>query len=180
MNPQMGVTAYLANQFGFSETGRYVLDTKIKPRLLDIGLKVYDPFVECGNGLDLERLARLEKHADVKDYWLEFSRSVTPKNNALMRTSDCLLAILDGGFSVDDGVASEIGFYAAIARGPIFALRSDFRCGENLAISINAQVLGYILMSGGSLADGPNATEKWFSSIQTWYDSLRTREPEHR
>src|SRR3989344_4075020 len=155
--------AYLANQFGFSETGRYVLDTLIKPRITAMGITIHDPFVECGKVLDLSSIARLERYEDRRRFWADFSRKVTPINNGLMRRSDCQLPILDGGHAIDDGVASEMGYYAGIARGPIFALRSDFRCGENIAVTINPQLLGYILLSKGYLSDGPNAMERWFS-----------------
>ena len=171
------VKAYLANQLGFSETGRYILDNLIKPRIERIGIIVNDPFLECGKELDLEYVSTLERHEDQRRYWEVFSKKVTPINNALMKNSDCLLAILDGGRGVDDGVSSEIGYYAGINRGPIFALRSDFRCGENMAVSINPQLLGYILMSDGHLAHGPNAMNEWFNEIKKWYEFRRNSLP---
>ena len=164
------IKAYLANQFGFSETGRYILDTLIIPEIEKIGITVFDPFKGCEKKLDLGYLSQLERYEERVKYWDKFSKKIAPINNDLMHNSDCLLAILDGGHSVDDGVASEIGYYAGIKRGPIFALRSDFRCGENIAVSINPQILGYILQSGGTLVDGPNAIERWFSEIKKWYD----------
>lgn len=164
--------AYLANQFGFSETGRYLLENLIKPRISDIGIIINDPFLECGKEVDFVYLSKLQSYDGKVNYWAEFSRKVTPINNQLMQDSDCLLALLDGGPAVDDGVASEIGYYAGIARGPIFALRSDFRCGENIAVSINPQVLGYILQSKGSLVDGPDAINRWIKEIEKWYDSF--------
>jgi len=165
------VRAYLANQFGFSETGRFILDTLIKPRITAIGITINDLFLECGKELDFGYLSKLTSHEDKVRYWEIFSRKVTPINNRFMQGSDCLLAILDGGPAVDDGVASEIGYYAGIRRGPIFALRSDFRSGENIAVSINPQLLGYIT-SRGKLIDGPNALERWFQAIKDWYDSF--------
>jgi hypothetical protein len=166
------IKGYLANQFGFSETGRYILDTLIKPRITAMGIKIYDPFVECGKTLDFAYLLKLKRLDKVMDYWKGFSEQVAPINNRLMHLSDCQLAILDGGPAVDDGVASEIGYFAGIKRGPIFALRSDFRCGENIAVSINPQILGYILLSKGYLAEGSNALEKWFAQIKAWKDAF--------
>ncbi len=166
------VRAYLATQFGFSETGRYILDTLIKPRITCMGITINDPFLECGKELDIGHLSSLDRYEDRMRYWREFSRKVTPINNRLMRDSNCLLAILDGGHAVDDGVAGEIGYYAGIERGPIFALRSDFRCGENMAVSVNPQLLGYILQSGGELIDGPEALNRWFGAINEWYVSF--------
>lgn len=146
----------------------------IKPRIKEIGITIYDPFLECEKELDFIRLYNLKSYEAKRDYWYEFSSKVAPINNRLMQDSDCMLPILDGGHSIDDGVASEIGYYAGIKRGKIFALRSDFRCGENMAVSINPQVLGYILQSGGALIDGTNSLERWFYEISAWYSKFIT------
>ena len=167
------VTAYLANQFGFSETGRYILENLIKPKIQKIGIFIADPFLECGKEFDLDSLSKLERYEDRIKYYVEFNAKVTPINNKLMRNSDCLLAVLDGGPQIDDGVASEIGFYAGIEQGPIFALRSDSRSGENIATSVNPQILGYIQQNKGVFVDGVNALERWFSEIQKWYNTLK-------
>jgi len=167
------VKAYLANQFGFSETGRYLLDHLIKPKIEEIGITINDPFAVCSKELDLKYLSGLKNYEEVRKYWERFSRKVTPINNKLMQKSNCLLAILDGGHTVDDGVASEIGYYYGIRKGPIFALRSDFRCGENLAVPINPQILGYIIQSRGKLITPPDAIERWFAIVKKWYDSLK-------
>jgi hypothetical protein len=166
------VRAYLANQFGFSETGRHLLETLVKPKIMEMGILINDPFIECGKELDYAYLAKLEKggkYSTLKRYWQEFSLKVTPINNRLMQNSDCMITILDGGHALDDGVSSEIGYYAGIARGPIFALRSDFRLAENITAPINTQVYGYILQSKGMLATVPDAIEKWFSAIKEWH-----------
>jgi len=172
----MGLKAYIANQFGFSKTGEFLLEELIKPGLLKIGVTALDPFEACGLEIDFKRLETLEKHEDIVAFWDEFNQKVTPINNKLIRDSDCLLAILDGGPAVDDGVASEIGYYAASGLGPIFALRTDFRCGENLAASINPQVYGYIKMTGGKLVDRASAGEKvidlWFEEIKLWVEKV--------
>src|SRR3989338_11384900 len=167
------VKAYLANQFGFSETGRYILDNLIKSRIEEIGIIILDPFIECAKQQDLSHLDSLTSYKDKMKFWNDFNLKVTPTNNQLMLESRCLLAILDGGPAIDDGVSSEIGFYAGIKQGPIFALRSDFRCGENIATTINSQVLGYILQSGGKLIDGKDSLERWFSEIERWYESVK-------
>jgi len=166
------IDAYLANQLGFSETGKYVLERKIKPRLREIGLNVLDPFVECAKELNFSQLEKLTLYSDVMKFWSEFNHRIPEINNKLMQRSDCMLPILDGGHAVDDGVASEIGYYAGLKRGPIFALRSDFRLSENLASTINPQILGYINLSGGKLIEGQHAMDKWFFAIKGWYDSF--------
>ena len=166
------VRAYLANQFGFSETGRYLLNNLFKPRLDKIGIKVLDPFVECANELNFSYIETLRLFKDRKKYWEEFSKKVASINNRLMQGADCLLAILDGGHAIDDGVASEIGYYAGIKRGPIFALRSDFRCGENIGTLINPQILGYIIQSKGKLCEPPDAIENWFKAVKAFRQAI--------
>jgi hypothetical protein len=178
------VKAYLANQLGFSETGKYILENLIIPKVNEIGITINDPFRECEKELDSKHLDKLEKYEDVRNYWDEFNSKVAPINNALMQNSDCQLAILDGGHAVDDGVSSEVGYYAAMKRGPIFALRSDIRRGENLATSINLQLRGYIVESGGKLVEAPDPEFKgekypvistWLSEVRKWSDGFREK-----
>ncbi len=166
------VKGYLANQLGFSETGRYVLDNLIKPRIEGIGIEILDPFVECAKKLDPKKVKILEKgsYSSLLRYWRKFSMEVPYINNKLMREADCMFAILDGGASMDDGVASEIGYYVGLnLSGPIFALRTDFRLSENIACLINPQVHGYII-TNGSLSTTLNG---FFKNINYWYESLR-------
>jgi len=163
------VKAYLANQLGFSETGRLILDNYIKPKITAMGIIINDPFVECGKELDLARLSLLKSYAEVMSYWRNFNLKVTPINNGLMRRSNCLLGILDGAHALDDGVSGEISFYAALELGPIFALRTDLRGGENIATLINPQILGYILMSEGFLS---TSLADWFAGIKKWKDAF--------
>lgn len=167
------VTIYLANQLGFSETGRYVLDHLFIPRLKEIGFDVFDPFVECGKLLDLSVLEICDKASGHQRFWEEFNRQVGPTNNKGMIESDCMGAILDGGHALDDGVSGEIGFYAGREIGPIFALRSDLRLAENLAAKVNPQITSYIEMSGGKLIDNyPNAIETWFDLLEKFYETF--------
>jgi len=167
--------AYLANQLGFSSTGTFVIEDLIKPRIEGIGITVYDSFLDCAKELDPSYLATLTTYEEVLRYWEIFSAKVTPINNKLMEQSDCLLAILDGGHAVDDGVASEIGYYTGIRRGPIIAVRTDFRGGENIAVSVNPQLWGYIRQSGGELIAGQDCLNRWFSAIEKWYTNFNRR-----
>ncbi|MEM4230773.1 MAG: nucleoside 2-deoxyribosyltransferase, partial [Candidatus Pacearchaeota archaeon] len=154
----------------------------IVPRIEKMGLIVFEPFRECGQKLQKEFQAalRLKNLRDRGEKYQELNMKIGDINNRLMEQSDCLLAILDGGHSVDDGVASEIGYFAGLGKGPIFALRSDFRAAENTSC-INAQVHIYIMRSGGKLVSSPNhrfknrkypILETWFYEIQNWLNSL--------
>ena len=172
----MKIKGYLSNQWGFSETGR-ILVKQVKDRIKDIGIVVLDPFEECGKELDFGELAKLTDFEAKRKYWEQFSRKVTPINNKLMRQSHCQFSILDGGPSVDDGVSSEIGYYAALVEegvipkgfGRIFALRSDFRLGENIGCLVNPQIEGYIYQTGGKISRN---LDDWFKDISSWYQQV--------
>jgi len=173
----MEIKGYLSNQWGFSETGR-ILVKQVKERIKEIGIAVLDPFEECEKELNLEELVRLNDYEEKKQYWEQFSRKVTPINNKLMRQSHCLFGILDGGYAVDDGVASEIGYYAALVEegivpkgfGRIFALRSDFRLGENIGCLVNPQIEGYVYQTGGKISQG---LDNWFKEIVLWHKLVK-------
>lgn len=144
--------AYLANQLGFNEIGRVFLASFKNQVEEKCRLKILDPFYECEKFLNYDKLSSLKLHSDIIAYWDEFNKKVPTTNNQLMLSSDCMIALLDGGHSLDDGVSSEIGYYnGRFPNKPIFALRTDFRLCENVAGKINAQVMGYIKLSGKNL-----------------------------
>ena len=172
----MKIKGYLSSQWGFSETGR-ILTKRIKDKIKDIGIVILDPFEECKKEMDFSELDQLTDFEEKRKYWEQFSRKVTPINNKLMRQSHCQLAILDGGHAVDDGVSSEIGYYAALVEegvipkgfGRIFALRSDFRSGENIGCLVNPQIEGYIHQTGGAVSKN---LDSWFKDIDVWYKEI--------
>ena len=45
-----------------------------------------------------------------------------------------------------------------------------------MAVSINHQILGYILQSGGGFVDGHDDIERWFKEVKHWCDALDWRE----
>jgi len=71
----------LLSQFGFSQTGEYMLDKVIKPRLEEIGVEICDPFFECGMVLDLDHANSMDKYDDRMTYFKEFSAKVPLINN---------------------------------------------------------------------------------------------------
>ena len=164
---------YVSNQFGFSELLRnHVLNAVIIPRLETIGFEVLEPFGECKKYHDPTYFASIRLYDERAAYLKDFNAKITSTNNALIDSSNCMAAVLDGGHAVDDGTASEIGYYAGRKIGPVFALRSDFRLAENLAAPVNIQIMDYITQSGGLLIDGPGAVEKWFLAIENFYKSM--------
>lgn len=144
--------AYISNQFGFSETGQYLLNNLFYPKIKELGIDILDPFVECSKYLDFDFLNNLDKksYLEVKEFWKSFNSKVTNINNDLMDRSDLMIALLDGGHTVDDGVASEIGYYFNLKK-PIFALRTDIRLVDNMMAPINTQIMGYVCGQGGGL-----------------------------
>ena len=175
----MKIKGYLTNQWGFSETGK-ILIKYVKEKIEDIGIAVLDPFEECSKELNLEELSRLVDIKSRKEYWMQFDKKVTPINNRLMRQSHCHLPILDGGSAVDDGVSSEIGYYAALVEegvisrgfGRIFALRTDIRLGENIGCTVNPQIEGYIRQTGGKIS---TTLDDWFKEIRLWYQIVNSQ-----
>jgi hypothetical protein len=172
----MEIKGYLTNQWGFSETGR-ILIKYVKEKIEDIGIVVLDPFEECSKELNLEELSRLTGFKSRREYWMQFDKKVTSINNKLMRLSHCHLPILDGGSAIDDGVSSEIGYYAALVEegvipkgfGRIFALRTDIRLGENIGCTVNPQIEGYIHQTSGKIS---TTLDDWFKEIKSWYQTV--------
>jgi hypothetical protein len=88
-----------------------------------------------------------------------------------------MLTVFDGGPSVDDGVASEIGYYAALVEekvfagnfGKIFALRTDWRLAENIGCIVNAQIEGYVYQTGGTIS---KKLDEWFECINHWHKQV--------
>ncbi len=167
---------YLANQFGFSQTGSSLLD-QIKLRLSCIGFTVFEPFCECNKEFEWEKLEQAKKSDSLDDYlafWKDINQTLGYINEQGMKRAHLMTALLDGGHSVDDGVAAEIGYFAALERGPIIALRTDLRCGENPACLINPQLLYFIEISGGQFI-GPDqgGLDGWYKALQEFYDNFK-------
>lgn len=137
-----------------------------------MGIKVLDPFIEVAKRLKLGPIDTSARYDEVMRNLKERNNKTGIINAELMQKADVFLAILDGGHTVDEGVASEIVDYSLSGRGPIIALRSDSRLVENIAAPINAQLLHYIEKSGGKLIEPPNALERWFAAVKEWYDSF--------
>lgn len=159
---------YLANQFGFSETGRLLLDKIIIPPL-ESKYKVLEPFLEGAKFYPKSGINSTDSYKKKVELLKEFNYTLGNYNNHLMRQSDKMTPILDGGHSVDDGIGSEIGFFYSLKKGPIIALRTDFRMNENIACIVNLQVERYIYDSGGKIL---TSMDEWFNElgIKRWHE----------
>ncbi|MEM4254460.1 MAG: nucleoside 2-deoxyribosyltransferase [Candidatus Woesearchaeota archaeon] len=174
----MLVPAYIANQFGFSTSGKELLDKFYNRLENEAGILPLCPFSACEEFFDKKRLGSLKTIDEQLAFWDEFNRIVGRVNyEVLMPKSKLMIAILDGSHSLDDGVAAEIGFYAAEYKGkkPIVGIRSDFRLSENPAAPINIAVRYFIDRGpyNGFFFNGPDAYDKAVRRIKELADKIR-------
>ncbi len=138
------VPAYIGSQLGFNVPGRFFLEKEFHPRLRAAGVLPLCPFTACAEYLDAGQRARAKTFAEAYEFWDAFNHLIGPVNyGMLMPRAKFMIAILDGGHVVDDGVAAEIGYFA-VKQGSAFGIRSDFRLSENLASSVNAAVRNFL------------------------------------
>jgi nucleoside 2-deoxyribosyltransferase len=141
-------TVYLASGLGFSHELKSYRD-KIKVRLAEIGCSVLDPWEQPFHGAIQQALSLTDWPARV-DAFGRVARQIGKSNEAMIRECDAILGVLDG-WEIDSGVASEIGYAAALGK-PCYGLRTNFRdCGDFDGIPINLQVLYWIEASGGRM-----------------------------
>jgi nucleoside 2-deoxyribosyltransferase len=138
---------YLANQLGFSETGKIILSKHIIPEL-EKYFTVLEPFRDSGT---IKKMTSQDA-----------AKAIILLNRKLMSKSKVMAPILDGSHATDDGIASEIAEYALKRIGPIIALRTDLRQHDS-NFAVNPQLSGYIRESGGKLC----------ASLAEWYSELR-------
>lgn len=164
------IWTYLGNQLGFSETGRIILYQHIVPRIKVIDLEVFEPFTECAKGVDFSRANTFSVYEDRVRFWKEFNEKMGPMNKLGMKKSRIMSPVLDGGPVLDDGVANEIGHYAAKRYGKIIALRTDFRLSENLGAIINPQIESDIYETDGKIC---RTMDDWYSELEKEYKRLK-------
>lgn len=160
------VPAYIASQLGFSESGRKTLEKFYFRLKTEANVVALCPFEACSEFFNKQKLESLRLVEEERNYLQEFNKLVGLINyGELMPRSKFMVAILDGGHQVDDGVASEIAYFAATYGGqnqdsrPIIGIRSDIRSAENVAAVINPAVR-YFLDYGtynGYLCQGSKA-----------------------
>jgi nucleoside 2-deoxyribosyltransferase len=138
---------YAAGPLGFVPYGADYQADDILSRLESAGFDPSDPWdtpAEAGAVYAMGDAANL---ADVQ----LANEEVGQSNITLIRSSDAVLAILDGA-DVDSGTASEIGYAAALGI-PVVGLRLDSRVtGGNGAPQVNLQVEAFIQQNDGTIA----------------------------
>jgi nucleoside 2-deoxyribosyltransferase len=129
---------YLASPLGFTEAGSYYRREFYLPALARV-VEPVDPWeltskeeVEEARGGGRER---------------EFALEIARRNAEAIRSCSMLAALLDGQ-EPDAGTVAEVGFAAALGLR-CFGLRSDLRQSGEAGMSVNLQVEGFIVQSGG-------------------------------
>jgi hypothetical protein len=173
------VPAYVASQLGFSASGKEQLDNFYGRLRDEAGVLALCPFTACGEYLNFAKLGEAKTIDEVLEFWDGFNKIVGPVNyGELMPRSKLMIAILDGGHALDDGVSAEIGFYAAEYKGkkPIVGIRSDFRLAENPAAPINPAVRYFIDQGpyNGAFFSGLDAYDKSVESIAKIAEGIKS------
>lgn len=127
---------YVAGPLGFTLPTRAFHDQVLLPAVRARGFEPLDPWAESAAQFEAAfALSGLEHDLALRTANL----AAGVANEALIRSCDAVLAVLDG-VDVDSGTAAEIGFAAALGR-PVVGWRSDLRqAGDNTASVVNLQV----------------------------------------
>jgi len=162
------VPAYVASQLGFNEPGKHFLAyfyNELKKR------KVLPlcPFMSCDEYLDISDLNDNMSVKDLTEFWKNFNENIIPSVNydTLIPNAKFMIAILDGSHGIDDGVSSEIAYFAS-NYGSVFGIRSDFRLAENIAGGVNSAVSHFFDKEryNGAYFEGPDAYDNALEYIQ--------------
>jgi hypothetical protein len=133
------IRCFVASAFGFTETGREYYQRVYLPTLATV-IEPVDPW----SLITSAEFAAAQASGPTRELSLEIGR----RNAAAIRSSDVLVAYLDGQ---DPGTIAELGF--AAGRGmPCFGLRTDFRDAGSVNVR-SLQVETFILESGGIVYD---------------------------
>lgn len=171
------VPAYVGSQLGFNEPGKYFLE-KFYKDLTELGVLPLCPFMSCDEYLDISNLNDDMSVKELTEFWKDFNKNIIPSVNydTLMPHAKFMIAILDGGHAVDDGVSSEISYFAS-NHGSVIGIRTDIRLAENIAGGVNSAVSCFFNEEryGGRLFEGPDAYKEALIYIKEFaQDMLKT------
>ena len=140
---------YLASPLGFSEAGRKFYYEKLVPLIIKSGLDVLDPW-KLTPAADIKKVEGMDYGPEKKTAWQELNLVMGKRNAEAIRSSDGMIAILDG-VDIDSGTASEIGYAYGLGK-LITGYRGDFRLSaDNEGSTVNLQVEYFIRSSGGEI-----------------------------
>ncbi len=171
------VPAYIGSQLGFNVPGKYFLE-KFYKDLTELGVLPLCPFMSCDEYLDISNLNDDMSVKELTEFWKNFNENIIPSVNydTLIPHAKFMIAILDGGHALDDGVSAEIGYFAS-NYGSVFGIRSDFRLAENIAGCVNSAVSHFFDEEryGGRYFEGPDAYKEALIYIEEFaQDMLKT------
>jgi hypothetical protein len=174
------VPAYVASQLGFNAPGRQYLKEFYSRLKREAGVLPLCPFAACEEYLTLSGLDSCKTIDQLFGFWEEFNSIIGPVNyETLMPASKLMIAILDGGHALDDGVSAEIGYYAGEYKGskPMVGIRSDYRLAENAAAPVNGAVRYFLdsIRYNGSLFTGFGAYDAALASIAQLTEQMRQK-----
>lgn len=138
---------YLASPLGFADSTRgFMAETIVH---LSEVVVVVNPWDDTSYGPALHRAHALTDISERKAAFHDMNLVIGAKNEAMIRSVDMLVAVLDG-VDVDSGTAGEMGFAYGLGK-PVYGLRTDFRItGDNEAAGVNLQLRYFIEQSGGA------------------------------
>jgi len=140
---------YLASPLGFSRENDHYRE-KIKERLRQLDCTVFDPWEQEEVSKRIEAAMSITDSAERAEAIIEAARFTGGVNAEGIRSSDVVLAVLDGA-EPDSGTVSEVGYGAGIGK-KCYGLRTDFRdSGDLPGLALNLQVQYFIESSGGQL-----------------------------
>ena len=147
-------SVYLASPLGFAASTAAFM-AELVARLADHVI-VVNPWADHRFDRDFANLSRLNDHHERVRRLHDINHQLGRGNEERIRSSDALIAVLDG-VDVDSGTAAEIGFAYALGKRS-YGIRTDFRlAGDNLGSIVNLQVQYFIEASGGRIVDSLDA-----------------------
>ena len=140
---------YLASPLGFADSTRAFMDHLMRELASD-AVELVNPWDKSDDNDALRQAMAIPHHDERVAAMAAINHRIAAWNEAAIRSSDAVVAVLDG-VDVDSGTASEIGFAYALGKR-VIGLRTDFRlAGDNLGAVVNLQVQHFIDASGGRI-----------------------------
>ncbi|MCK4808009.1 MAG: hypothetical protein KAS90_00140 [Candidatus Aenigmarchaeota archaeon] len=168
------VPAYIGSQLGFNVPGKYFLE-QFYNELIEIGVLPLCPFMSCDEYLDISYLNDNMSVKEHIEFWKNFNENIIPSVNydTLIPKAKFMIAILDGSHGIDDGVSSEIAYFAS-NYGSVFGIRSDFRLAENIAGGVNSAVSHFFSKEryNGAYFEGPEAYDNALEYIHRFTQGM--------
>lgn len=154
-NDKILVPAYVGSQMGFNAAGKMFLN-EFYSRLKEVHVFPICPFKACAEFIDFSKLNPKMPVEEYTQFWEKFNSIEGIINyETLMPYAKFMIALFDGGHAADDGVCSEVAYFASARFKPVIGIRTDLRLSENIAAKVNPAVRYFIDLSdyGGKFFD---------------------------